>query len=699
MQLILLMNVNSRTMATKFFLKIICILLILPLSLSAQEKVRIKKIQFITNAPGGDAAWKSIKKGNKLYAKGPAYYRDARAEYLKAYAYNDKNAALNYRIGICYLYADEKSEALQYLKKASEINNNVTRDIHLQLGRAYHMSLDFDNAIKEYRLFKSSLTPRMLKKVPYNLDQLIEQCETGKVLVADPKRVVVQNLGKGINSEYDDFNPVLPAREDVLYFTSRRPSRNNTKRNVLDQKFSEDIYFSKKTSQDWTPPQLLDKRFTSKKNEAVVAVSPSGDTLYLYRSKGNGNIYYTYKKDARWSGLHALSRINTRGSRETSLCLSPDGKTLFFVSDADRKGAIGGKDIYYCERDEDGNWSKPKNMGPLINTPYNEEGVSLSPDGKTLYFSSKGHPGMGGYDIFYTTKTESGWSKPVNMGYPINTPDDDLYYVPSAKGKMAYLTSNRENTVGGKDIYKIVFLGAAKDFITLGEASPLAYELYDKPSIKQVPLAMLTIDSSLVLMGRVLDSETQKGLMAKIQIIDSEKSKVVATLLSDTMGNYRTQLPERKNFGVEINTRGYLLFLGVIDLTKEKADIIQKDFLLQPLTVGAKVVLKNIFFETGKAILKEESYQQLNNVLTFLKENPTLRLEISGHTDNVGGLAYNIRLSEARAKAVVTYLVENGIEQSRLTYKGYGPHQPVASNKTADGRALNRRVEFKITGM
>jgi len=686
-------------MEIRRFLKIACLILMIPLALTGQEKVRIKKIQFITAAPGGEAAWNAVRKGDKLYARGPAYYRDARIEYLKAYAYNDKNAALNYKIGICYLYADEKKEALKYLQKAFEINNNITRDIHLQLGRAYHMNLDFDNAIKEYRLFKSGLTARMLKKIPYNIDQLIEQCETGKQLVAEPKRVVVQNLGVGINSEYDDFYPVLTAKEDVLFFTSRRPSKYNTKRNPLDQKFSEDIYVSKKTAHDWTPPQLVDKRLTSKRNEAAVAVSPSGDTLYIYRSKGNGNIYYSIKDGSRWSGTHAFRRINTRGSRETSLCFSPDGKMLFFVSDADYKGAVGGKDIYYCQRDEDGDWSKPVNMGPLINTPYNEEGVSMSPDGKTLYFSSKGHPGMGGYDIFYTTRTESGWSKPVNMGYPINTPDDDLFYLPLSSGKLAYVSSNRENTVGGKDIYKIIFLGAAKEFVSLGEASPLAFELYDRPSIKQVPISVLAIDSSLVLMGKILDSETKKGLMAKIQIIDSEKSKVVATMISDSMGNYRTQLPERKAFGVEINTRGYLLYLGVVDLTKEKGDIIQKDFLLQPLAVGAKVVLKNIFFETGKAVLKEESYQQLNNVLAFLKENPTLRLEISGHTDNVGGLAYNLRLSEARAKAVVTYLVENGIDKSRLTYKGYGPHQPVASNKTADGRALNRRVEFKITGM
>ncbi len=678
----------------KIFISLL--LSIIMLNLSAQEKVSIKKIQFLIQPHGSEAAWNSIKKGNKLYNKGYAFLRAARTEYLKAYAYNDKNAALNYRIGICYLYADEKTEALKYLKKAYEIDNNVTTDIHFQLARAYHLNYEFDNAIKEYRLFKSIVPIRKLKKLPYNIDQLIEECEVGKTLLTDKKRVVIQNL-KDNNSEYDDFLTVFNKKGDIMYFTSRRPTHNNKKRNPLDQKFSEDIYVSKQTSSGWTQPQVFDRRIVSKHNEAALAFY--NDTLFVYSSKGNGNIYYTHKNDNKWSRLHSFRRINTRKGRETSFCISSDGKTLFFVSDADLKGAIGGKDIYYCVKDEDGNWSKPKNMGPLINTPYNEEGVSISPDGKTLYFSSKGHSGMGGYDIFYSKKEESGWSKPVNMGYPINTPDDDLYYIPGSNEKIAYLSANREGTKGFIDIYKVIYLGKPKDFISHGDISPLAFELYEKPTMLHVPISVLMVDSSLVLMGRILDSETQKGVMAKMQVIDSEKSIVVATLLSDTMGNYKTQLPERKTYGVEIATRGYLLYLSTIDLKKEKGDIIQKDFILQPISVGAKVVLKNIFFETGKAILKEESYQQLSNVITFLKENPSVKLEISGHTDNVGGLAYNIRLSEARAKAVVNYLIQNNIEQNRLTFKGYGPHQPVASNKTADGRALNRRVEFKITGM
>ncbi len=687
-------------MSKKYIYFSILSFLLSTFSVAAQENVRIKKISFITSNPGSEPAWDAVKKGDKLYKKGFAFYRDTRKEYLKAYNYNDKVPALNYKLGICYLYSDEKNEAIKYLKKAFELDNNVSKDIHFQLGRAYHMNYEFDNAIKEYNLAKTTIPIKRLKKLPYNIDKLIEECENGKLIMSQPKRVVIQNMGENINSEYDDFYPVYDKYHETLYFTSRRYSKSNKKRNALDNKFSEDIYYVRKSASGWTPPQILSKGLTSKKNEAAVASSAKGDTLFIYRSKGNGNIYYVVREEGKWSGVSSFSRINMRRSRETSVSFTADGKKLFFVSDADRDGAIGGKDIYYCEMLSNDRWTKPRNLGPLINTPDNEEGVFISPDGKTLYFSSKGHPGMGGYDIFYSTLTENGtWSKPINMGYPINTPDDDLFFSIQANGKNGFLSSNREKTVGGVDIYKVIFLGAEKEFVFVNDISPLAFELYEKPTMLHVLPGELAVDSSLILTGKVLDSETKNGVMAKMQIIDSEKAKVVATLLSDTLGNYKTQIPEKKVFGVEITAKGYVLYLSTIDLTKEKQDVINKDFVLQPLTVGAKVVLKNIFFETGKAVLKEESFQQLNNVISFLKENPSVKLEISGHTDNVGGLAYNIKLSEARAKAVVTYLIENGIDKSRLTYKGYGPHQPVASNKTANGRALNRRVEFKITGL
>ena len=664
----------------------------------SQENVRIHRSEFKIKDDGFKEAWKAIKRGNKNYRFGASTYRTAREYYLKAYKYNEKNAALNYKIGICYLYADDKFLAIKYLKIAFDLNSGVTDDIHFQLARAYHMSLDFDNAIKEYTSYKSSVSERKLKKLKLNIDKYITECETGKTLVSQPQRVVLQNLGKFINSEYDDYYPVIDSKEETMYFTSRRPGLSNTKRNYFDKKFSEDIYMVKKRGKEWGIAQLLSKKLTTSRSEAAVALSPNDSTLFLFKSNGDGNIYYTHLKNGRWKSPSPLRRINSR-FRETSMCISPDGKKLYFVSDRDARDAIGGKDIYTCELNARGKWTKPKNIGAPINTPDNEEGVSISRDGKTLYFSSKGHPGMGGYDIFSSTLGDNGkWSNPINLGYPINTPDDDLFFSMMGNGKVGYLSSNREQGVGGRDIYKLVFLGAEKELVDSKDNSPFAFELYDAKTLFRKPPEYFTVDSSIILTGRVLDADTKTGILAKLQFIDSEKSTVVSTLISDTSGNYKTRLPEKKAYGIEITAKGYLFFLDMVDIKKAKTDVVNKDFFLQKLEVGAKVVLKNIFFETAKANLKDESFQQLNTVVEFMKDNPTLKLEISGHTDNVGGMAYNMKLSENRAKAVVNYMLSQGIDPSRLTFKGYGPKQPVSPNTTTAGKALNRRVEFKITG-
>jgi outer membrane protein OmpA-like peptidoglycan-associated protein len=663
----------------------------------SQDKVNIKKKQFIIKKEGADVAWKSIKNANKDYNFGKATYRSARENYLKAYKYNDRNAELNYKIGICYLYSDDKFQAIKYLKKASDLNGKVSEDIHFQLARAYHMNLDFDNAIKEYKLFKASTTERKLKKKKINIDKFISECETGKLLVSKPIRAVIQGLGKSVNSEYDDYCAVVDSKDETMYFTSRRQTKTNSKRNYIDQKFSEDIYLAKKKDKEWSTAQLLSKNLSTVKSEAAMALSPDEKRLYLYKNNGNGDIYYTELKNGKWISPKSFSAINSN-YRETSLSYTQDGKKVYFVSDIDVEGSYGGKDIYYCTLNAKGKWSKPINLGATINTSDNEDAVSISKDGKTLYFSSKGHESMGGYDIFSSTLEDNGkWSKSVNIGYPINTPDDDLYFTLLSNGKVGYLSSNREQSIGERDIYKVIYLGVEKEFSIIADRSPLAYEIFDKKSMfKRIPNP-ITTDSSVLLYGKVLDSETKKGIMAKIQFIDSEKSKIVATLISDTIGNYKTKLPEKKQFGVEISAKGYLFFLDVVDLKKDSTNVVYKDFILQELSVGAKVVLKNIFFDAGKSVLKEESNQQLNTVIGFMKDNPTLKLEISGHTDNVGALYSNLKLSEARAKSVVAYMLKEGVAKDRLTFKGYGPNQPIAPNTTKEGKALNRRVEFKIT--
>ena len=285
------------------------------------------------------------------------------------------------------------------------------------------------------------------------------------------------------------------------------------------------------------------------------------------------------------------------------------------------------------------------------------------------------------------------------MGYPINSPDDELFfYEDKTNPKYAYYTATRDGGLGGKDIYKITFLGEEKEALMSTDE-----QLYEMASYEIAPPIFFTIpdylslDTSMVLQGRILNAKTQEPVLGKLDLIDVVRNVVIGTSISDSLGNYKITIPGKKNYGVEIMAKEYLYFLQTVDLTKDTAElIIKRDFAVSKVEVGAKVVLKNIFFETAKATLKSGSFTELENVVKFLNDNPTVRLEISGHTDNVGSLKANTKLSQDRAQSVVNYLVSKGIAASRLEAKGYAFSQPLATNDTQDGRAQNRRVEFKI---
>jgi outer membrane protein OmpA-like peptidoglycan-associated protein/tetratricopeptide (TPR) repeat protein len=671
------------------------------ISITAQQKAKIKKSEFKIINTGFKDAWKAVRLGNKYFDEGPGTYRDARKAYLKAYRYNPNNAELNYMIGVCFIYSDDKFESIKYLKKSYKIKPNVTPDIRFMLGRAYHMILDFDNAILEYTEYRNNLPPKILVLKSALINQLITQCRNGKDMVSNPVRVVISNPGKSINSEYDDYNPVISKDESLMYFTSRRMAAEKNKRNPIDNKFYEDIYVSQKKINEWGTAKRFDKKINknkNKQNNAAVGVSADNKVLYTYRGKSNsGDLFKSVYKDGKWTKPHSLSgKINSK-DRETALCFSSDGKTMYFVS-SNKKTSLGGMDIYICKKDYNGKWGNPENMGSMINTAFDEVAVSISANDSTLFFSSSGHKTMGGYDIFSTAKSETGlWSKPENIGYPINTPDDDVFFVLTPDNKTAYYSTIRENGLGGKDIFKVIYLGAEKEMI-MSDEGKLVKGLQKPPdNIFFREPGRLAVDTSLVMKGMITDSENQKPVIAKMELIDVDASKVVATAISDASGNYKVKIPAPKAYGVEIIAKNYLLYLDAIDLSKESGDdIIIRNFMLERVEVGAKVILKNIFFEFGKSTLKPESYAELNNVIKLLQNNETLRIEISGHTDNIGTYKYNKKLSEDRAKAVVDYLIKKGITPDRLTYKGYAYDQPVAPNTTDEGRAKNRRVEFKV---
>jgi outer membrane protein OmpA-like peptidoglycan-associated protein len=677
----------------------VLMVLILALPAQAQQEAKIKRGKFKLGSDGFKKAWESVKTGDENYYKGKIEYVKARESYLTAQAYNPDNPELNYKIGVCYLFTDNKFLAIDYLKKAYKLKPRVSNDIHFLLGRAYHMVLNFDTAILEYSTFLSELTPKELRLGSPVINELIQQCKNGKEIVKSPVRVIINNLGEKVNSEFDDYNSIISQADTVMFFTSRRPSGKRPKISPVDLKYYEDVYTSKKIDGTWQTAVNMGKPVNTEHHEAAIGLSAGDDKLYLYCGYINGgDIQVCLWKRNKWHKPgKVLSKMNSK-LHESSFCISPDTNKIYLVSNAEKKG-VGMKDIYFMTRNSKNHWSKPKNLGNIVNSPYDEEAVSLSSDGKTLYFSSRGHNSMGGYDVFKTTFQDNGtWAAPQNLGYPVNTPDDELFYHEDPKNsRFAYYSAMKSGGLGGYDMYKITYLGTEKEAVLSTDEQ--LYALFTQPvaSIFFYQPGMISIDTSMILQGTITDDKTQSPLIARITLIDVEKNSIIDTAYSKPDGSYKVAISAKKTYGVEVMAKDYLFYLDAFDLSKDTGMLVfVHNFALSKVEVGAKVVLKNIFFETGKATLKPESFAELENVQKFLEGNPTVRLEISGHTDNVGSLKTNTKLSQDRAQSVVNYLLSKGVAVSRLEAKGYGFTIPLAPNNTPEGRSLNRRVEFKI---
>jgi outer membrane protein OmpA-like peptidoglycan-associated protein len=695
MQRITNMKIMSR-------ISLIIIILSIFVQVNAQQPpLRIKKKEFKVAEYGFKEAWYSVRDGNRLYAAGPGSYRDAREFYMEAYKYNPNNPELNYMIGKCFLFTDNKFESIKYIQKAYELKPEVNFDIRLLLGMAYHQINEFDNAIEEYNLFLKNLPLKQQAPYAEKVNMLIRQCKHGRDIVLDPKRVVINNLGEGVNSVYDEYSIAMDKDETEMYFTSRRQLTEKSKRSAVDDKFFEDVYHTSFKNGKWSTAERISPKLIGKKNTtniAVIGLSPDKTKLYLYKGKENGGDIYVSEfkpeKD-KWKSPKPIKKFNTK-NRETSLCMSSDESKLYFIS-SNNKTSYGGTDIYFSEKNLKDKWGKPKNIGNTINTFYDEVGVSLSANDSVLFFSSQGHNSIGGFDVFRSElQNVNLWSKPENLGYPINTPSDDVYYSEADDAQTAYYCSNRESGIGGLDVYKIIYLGSEKQASLGIILNPLVgivppFDIYfDEPQA-------LKVDTRLTMRGFITDSENKESIMAKLELIDQETDEIVAIAISDSTGNYSVRVPEAKSYGIDINAKGYLMYLDVLDLSRETyEEVIVRNFELERVEVGAKMILKNIYFETGKAELKPESYTTLNAVVKLMQSNPTLVLEISGHTDNVGSKKYNDNLSRARAKSCVDYLVQQGIAEDKLQYKGYGFQFPIFPNTNAEGRAKNRRVEFKI---
>lgn len=469
-----------------------------------------------------------------------------------------------------------------------------------------------------------------------------------------------QNLGDSINTPDLEYFPSLPIEGNKLIFTKR------IKRN-------EDFYESDLVAGKWSKARLLQGNLNSPAyNEGAQNISEDGQWLVFTgcnfpKGMGSCDLYISYLTKKGWSEPQNLGPNVNSEFWESSPCLSPDKKDLYFSSNV--PGGFGGKDIWVCHRESDGTWGTPKNLGPDINTAGEETCPFIHADNQTLYFNSTGLPGYSEKpDLFISRKGPDGkWGKPENLGYPINTIDDEGSLVVAADGKTAYYSSDKFDTKGGLDIYT---------FQLREDIRPLR---------------------TLWVRGKVYDIKTNNGLPSSVELADIATRQVVSKIQTDEEGNYLTTLPIGKTYAFNVSRKGYLFYSENFDLSKRVPDSTYNiDIPLKPIEPNASIVLKNVFFDTKKIDLKSTSITELDNVVRLMNENPKMRIQINGYTDNVGTPASNLSLSKGRALSVVNYLVKKGVRKERLTYKGYGETKSVANNKTEEGRAVNRRTELSV---
>jgi len=677
----------------------------------AQVDINVRRRDFKAGKSGFRDAWKHIKTGDSYYADRGTWYGNAYDEYLRAIVYNNSNPELNYKIGVSALFSDKKEEAAGFLLKALELKSDIAEDILLLTGRGLQYSGRFTEAIKKYDDYLRLKGKKSKEKIGL-AKKCIEECNYALAVTKDTLRVEITNVGPNINTNTDDFSEVFSADGKTMYFASRRkmPKSSN---HYPDSKFDENIFISQQANGSWNLASSAGKNLTTAYSESPLYINATNDKLYIYAGYENGgDIKVSTNKKGKWKSPEPVPfPVNSKKS-ETSFCFSPSGEEIYFVTD-NGKDNMGGKDIYFIKKLNKRKWSKPQNAGPMINTPYDEESVRFSPKGDTLWFSSKGHNSIGGFDIFYSVKNQEGvWDTVRNAGYPVNTPWDELFYYPSpSDSKSFYFSSNRSGGFGGLDIYKGRYLPPLPPPVVVIPPPPPPPA--PKPDtvvvrdtivvVREKPVIPIVVKDSvkevvLYLIGKVKDSESGEPVIAKIDVIDISTDLVVATTASsDLDGNYRVRLPGKKSYMIDLRATGFLSDMKRINIaaTYEK-EVYNLDVNLVKVKVGKKVVLNNILFESGKSVLTIGSYTEIDRLLNILQDSPKMRIEISGHTDNTGSEPINFKLSEARAKTVMDYLVKKGIAQSRIEFRGFGSLQPISDNATPQGRAKNRRVEFKI---
>ena len=619
------------------------------------------------------------KRATKLYAKANEKYKFYDFEQAKKFLNKSLKVYPKYqkahlRLGEIHWRLGELDEAQKMYEKMLELNKSAktTFQTHYSLARlAYEQD--------RYAVSIEHLTQALALEIPIsdnwnkrksNAVWLLKNCEFAQNAIKNPVPFQPVLLDSTINSQHDEYLPMVTADEEKLVYTRRFNGTGGG---------NEDFYYSFQEDDQWRLAKDLGNPINTASNEGAICISPDGKRLFFAAkdrkdSEGGFDIYYCYKKGEHWIGPFNIGRPVNSSKWDSQPTISANGRALYFCSR--RKGGYGGIDIWVSFLKGKA-WSEPINLGPNVNTAGDEQSPFIHPDNETLYFSSNGHIGMGDADLYVARKDSLGkWAAAENLGYPINTSGNENGLIVTANGERAYYSSLNMADSTGLDLY----------YFELPKKAKPNYVTYVK--------------------GKVFDQKTDKKTSATIELLDLETGKVILKTIADSVtGEFLVTLPAGKNYMYNVSKKGYLfhsenfslknhhnnepylLDIGLIPMIKEES---------LAWNVGQTVVLKNVFFETASYDLKAESHAELERLSKLLKDYPKLKIEISGHTDSIGTESYNQRLSTNRAKAVYTYLLTKGISSQKITYKGYGSAKPIATNETEEGRAANRRTAFTI---
>jgi outer membrane protein OmpA-like peptidoglycan-associated protein len=596
---------------------------------------------------------------------GFAHRKQAAELFILATQINPKNAKAQLMAGKSILLTIQKEKSLDYFRRAWNLDANVDPDIIYLIGQAYHYSEKFDSAIVFYdrynRLLARSLNFEKSKRIS-EVNRKMFECRNAIVYMQHPVDVTIENLSDKINSEYADYAPTINENETVMVFTSRRPGDNVNDRLAEDHESYEEIFVSEKVNGVWTAARNPGPPLNTGYHNSGVALSPDGTEIIIYHDTGGGDLLLSTKnRDGSWTTPRPIDGINTE-SVENSATITEDDKMIYFTSD--RPGGYGGTDIYSCELGKNGRWVNVKNLGPLVNTELDEEGVFISANGQHLYFSSNGLAGMGDLDIYRSTfdPIKKEWSEPVNLGYPINSVENDIYFVLTADEKYAYISSLRKANLGEEDIYKVdmqrwkpVYLDRPEYSDVFADAPGKAKEITKEEATVVSKPAVVEVPTPRYRKMNVTFTVTDKNN-------NSVDHQVEIANATDSTVNYHVIVAGPNPFPAEPKVNvGYVM---------------------------------NVYFAHDG--IDPISYEGIRNLIMMMKNSPTMKVEISGHTDSKGSDGYNQNLSLRRAQAVRNIMVKAGADANRITAEGYGKSKPIETNDTMEGRRMNRRIEFRI---